>query len=58
LHFVGDLHQPLHAADDHDQGGNKKIASAPGIGTENLHHDWDIEFVAGSGPTSAIAPIG
>jgi nuclease S1 len=46
LHFVGDLHQPLHAADDHDQGGNKKIASAPGIGTENLHHDWDIEFVA------------
>ena len=21
LHFVGDLHQPLHAADDHDAGG-------------------------------------
>lgn len=46
LHLVGDLHQPLHAADDHDQGGNKKIVSAPGIGTGNLHHDWDIEFVA------------
>jgi hypothetical protein len=46
LHFVGDLHQPLHAADDHDQGGNREIVSAPGIHTENLHHDWDTEFVA------------
>ena len=23
LHFVGDVHQPLHAADHDDQGGNK-----------------------------------
>ena len=22
VHFVGDLHQPLHCADDHDRGGN------------------------------------
>jgi hypothetical protein len=53
LHLVGDLHQPLHAADDHDQGGNREIVSAPGIGTENLHHDWDTEFVArlGAGDT-------
>ena len=21
VHFVGDLHQPLHCADDHDRGG-------------------------------------
>jgi hypothetical protein len=46
VHLVGDVHQPLHAADDHDQGGNREIVSAPGIGTENLHHDWDTEFVA------------
>jgi S1/P1 Nuclease len=46
LHLVGDLHQPLHTADDDDQGGNRKIVSAPGIGSNNLHHDWDIEFVA------------
>jgi hypothetical protein len=52
LHLVGDLHQPLHAADDHDQGGNRKIASAPGIGTRNLHHDWDVEFVARLGASS------
>jgi hypothetical protein len=46
LHFVGDVHQPLHAADDHDRGGNGKIARAPGIRAHNLHHDWDTEFVA------------
>lgn len=52
LHLVGDLHQPLHAADDHDQGGNREIVSAPGLGRESLHHDWDTEFVArlGAGP--------
>jgi hypothetical protein len=46
LHCVGDMHQPLHASDDHDQGGNLKIATAPGIASNNLHHDWDTEFVA------------
>src|SRR5229473_3601122 len=24
LHFVGDLHQPLHSSDDNDRGGNNK----------------------------------
>jgi nuclease S1 len=46
LHFVGDIHQPLHAADHHDQGGNRDTVSAAGIATNNLHHDWDTEFVA------------
>ena len=39
LHFVGDVHQPLHAADDHDRGGNRKIVRGPGIRSHNLHHD-------------------
>jgi hypothetical protein len=46
LHLVGDLHQPLHAADDHDQGANRELVSAAGMGTESLHHAWDTEFVA------------
>ena len=46
LHFVGDVHQPLHASDDHDQGGNLKLVTAPGIHSNNLHHYWDTEFVA------------
>jgi S1/P1 Nuclease len=56
LHFVGDVHQPLHASDDHDQGGNLKTVTAPGIASNNLHHDWDTEFVARLGPNeTAIA---
>ncbi len=46
LHLVGDLHQPLHASDDHDQGGNRKLVSGATMGLNNLHHDWDVEFVA------------
>jgi hypothetical protein len=38
LHFVGDLHQPLHAADDHDAGGNRVQVSARGERGGNLHH--------------------
>jgi hypothetical protein len=53
LHLVGDLHQPLHSSDDHDQGGNRKMASGPSIGFNNLHHDWDTEFVARLGASDA-----
>jgi len=53
LHFVGDVHQPLHAADDHDEGGNRKMAAAPGMRHNNLHHDWDSEFVARLGANEA-----
>lgn len=53
LHFVGDVHQPLHASDDHDQGGNLKIVTAPGIASNKLHHDWDTEFVRRIAPDEA-----
>jgi hypothetical protein len=53
LHFVGDMHQPLHAADDMDRGGNDKKtdSSDPDIG--NLHAYWDIATVRrlGNDPT-------
>lgn len=49
LHFVGDLHQPLHSSDDHDRGGNDKHVSARGIRSGNLHHYWDTEFVVALG---------
>jgi len=45
LHFVGDIHQPLHASDDSDRGGNSKRVSAAGFKAGNLHHFWDTEFV-------------
>ncbi len=50
LHFVGDVHQPLHASDDHDRGGNAKSVSAAGFKARNLHHFWDTEFVGQLGP--------
>lgn len=50
LHFVGDLHQPLHASTDNDDhGGNKKCLSGhtdKSCGrTYNLHHYWDSVYV-------------
>ena len=53
LHFVGDLHQPLHASDDHDRGGNDKRVSMPGIRAGNLHHCWDTVFVQQLGPNAS-----
>jgi len=50
LHLVGDLHQPLHSADDHDLGGNTKRAEAAGLEWRPLHHYWDTEFVLMLGP--------
>lgn len=46
LHFVGDVHQPLHGADNHDQGGNCVFVSgdAAGGGTK-LHSYWDTSLI-------------
>lgn len=43
VHFVGDMHQPLHAEDDNDRGGNEvKITTAgAGVKATNLHSLWD-----------------
>lgn len=43
IHFVGDLHQPLHAGEHGDEGGNK-VKTNYGIYTAkrlNLHSVWD-----------------
>jgi S1/P1 nuclease len=45
LHLVGDVHQPLHASDDADEGGNLKRVSARGLHAASLHHYWDTEPV-------------
>jgi S1/P1 Nuclease/Metal binding domain of Ada len=44
IHFVGDVHQPLHAANDADLGGNCiKVDSEPRA--KNLHYAWDDTIV-------------
>jgi hypothetical protein len=45
LHLIGDLHQPLHASDDDDLGGNKKTVIAPALPAGSLHHYWDTVVV-------------
>jgi hypothetical protein len=59
LHFVGDVHQPLHSSDDHDAGGNQKEVKADGADANSLHHYWDTEFVLriGSDPKKAAQRI-
>ncbi|MDP9421961.1 MAG: S1/P1 nuclease [Pseudomonadota bacterium] len=42
VHFVGDLHQPMHAGDHGDLGGNRVPANYGVIGgRSNLHSIWD-----------------
>src|SRR5215475_3702736 len=48
LHFVGDMHQPLHASDNHDNGGNSVKVTVDGFdhkSRDNLHEFWDTQFV-------------
>jgi S1/P1 Nuclease len=40
VHFVGDLHQPLHDEDDGDKGGNTRHVVFDGK-PDNLHWVWD-----------------
>ena len=59
LHLIGDVHQPLHAADSHDAGANRRQVTAAGFGAGNLHHFWDVEFVErlGSDPKAVAARL-
>jgi hypothetical protein len=48
VHLVGDIHQPLHAADNSDRGGNDVRVALAGMRTRgrmSLHRAWDNELV-------------
>lgn len=44
VHFVGDLHQPLHAGTGEDRGGNTIDVFFDGAST-NLHRVWDSQII-------------
>ncbi len=44
IHFVGDLHQPLHVADNGDKGGNTRYVIFDGR-HDNLHWVWDTGLI-------------
>lgn len=52
IHFLGDVHQPLHAADDHDRGGND-IGVTIGQYRTSMHHLWDGDLVTMLGENPA-----
>jgi hypothetical protein len=44
IHFMGDIHQPLHAVTNADAGGNCEVATGFN-GSPNLHSVWDSALV-------------
>jgi hypothetical protein len=57
IHFVADLHQPLHAIDSHDRGGNDVHVvldgRLPPPRPLNLHAVWDTTLISLSGMDEA-----
>jgi hypothetical protein len=58
VHLIGDLHQPLHAADHHDRGGNCVGLIPPqdaqdDRGVQTLHAYWDVSVVDALGQSAA-----
>ncbi len=52
IHFIGDVHQPLHAADHDDRGGNcVAVLTSSDAAPSNLHAYWDTAVVARLGET-------
>ena len=55
IHFVGDMHQPLHCSDNHDKGGNDvKIQFMDRKG--NLHSLWDSGLLGRMGKEDELFP--
>jgi hypothetical protein len=59
LHLVGAPHQPLHAADKQDNGGNCVPLSLGGPRTVNLHSYWNTVIVEAiePNPSKLAAPL-
>jgi hypothetical protein len=56
IHFVGDIHQPLHAIDDGDQGGNcDPVRYAGDPAAINLHSLWDSRLLAAEMKSGSFA---
>ncbi|MBT0670362.1 S1/P1 nuclease [Novosphingobium profundi] len=56
VHFVGDVHQPLHVGENHDMGGNAVKADYGDAPGRNLHSIWD-GVLAERAITSARPPL-
>jgi len=55
IHFVGDMHQPLHCSNNHDRGGNDVRIVFEGH-SGNLHSLWDGGLLQRMGTEQALFP--
>jgi hypothetical protein len=55
IHFVGDMHQPLHCSDNHDKGGNDVHLQFQGQ-PSNLHSVWDGGLLSRMGTEEQLLP--
>lgn len=55
IHFVGDMHQPLHCSDNQDHGGNTVRIVFDGR-PSNLHSLWDGGLLHGMGSEDTLFP--
>jgi hypothetical protein len=55
IHFIGDMHQPLHCSDNGDKGGNDVHVEFSGRKT-NLHSLWDSALLARIGTEDQLLP--
>ena len=53
VHFVADVHQPLHVGDNRDRGGNLTQVRFEGDGT-NLHQLWDSGLIRRIGGNDGV----
>jgi hypothetical protein len=56
VHFIGDMHQPLHSSDNKDKGGNDVrvvLFDRPG----NLHGTWDSGLLGRMGKEDDLFPV-
>lgn len=56
VHFIGDVHMPLHSGDDDDRGGNDRVADYGIVPDRNLHSIWD-SAIAERAITAANPPV-
>jgi hypothetical protein len=56
IHFVGDMHQPLHDSDNKDKGGNDVRVVYKDRNT-NLHSLWDSGLLGNMGKEDELFPV-
>jgi nuclease S1 len=54
VHFVVDIHQPLHVGRASDHGGNDVEVRAGNKGPVSLHHFWDTDVLPSKGPSAKL----